>query len=355
PLLCLLNLEGPPALSCPPGPRPMRGRTAFSPDSRVLYYAASDGIHRLDVATLHDELAVPRVLARAGVAVSPDAGTLVFSDCHARGPLLDLTRSPPTVAVDDDLPRQPSAGPHGLLAYVRQRDGQHVLVMRDAQGVARDLTAPGQGSPSSPSFDPTGRYLAFEVGAVSPAGIHVMDSAGHYPPEPITTNPHDSDPIWTPDGRIAFTRWDDQQNPAVMLVDRSGGTPERAPLASRKTVAYAVRSGDLLLESKDKEHLYLWKPGHKERPVPLGPLEGSYFMASGVSHDGRFVIAQTGSHGRVVWRIWLDGSGRPPEHLYTAGPGQNMSAVAITSDDRILVGVRTSSGELQMVRAPAGQ
>ena len=355
PLLCLLSLVGPARLDCPEGLRPIRGRTAFSPDSRVLYYPAADGIHRLDVQTRRDEVAVPRAFARAGVAVSPDASALVFSDCHPRGPLLDLTRSPPAVAVDDDLPREPSAGPGGLLAYVRERDGQHVLVIRDPQGISRDLTAPGQGSPSSPSFDPTGRFIAFEVAAASPSGIYVMDSAGHYPPEPVTTNPHDSDPIWTADGRIAFTRWDDQQNPAVMLIDRNGGTPQRAPLPSRKTVAYAVRSGELLLESKDKERLYLWKPGQPhERVVPLGPLAGSYFMASGISHDARFLIAQTGSHGRVVWRLWLDGSGRAPERLFAAGPGQTMSAVAITSDDRILVGARTSTGELHLVRAPAG-
>jgi hypothetical protein len=221
--------------------------------------------------------------------------------------------------------------------------------------VARELTAPGQGSPSSPSFDPTGRWIAFELGGSPSPGIYVRDSAGHYPPEPVTTSGHDSSPIWTADGRIVFTRWDDQQNPSVMLVDRSGGTPERAPLGSRKTVGYAPGTGDLLLESKDKEQLYLWKPGQaRERPVPLGPLAGSYFMASGLSPDGRFIVVQAGSLGRVVWRIWLDGSGRPPERLLAAGEGRSMSSVAIMSDGRILVGVRSWSGELHIARAPSG-
>jgi hypothetical protein len=65
-------------------------------------------------------------------------------------------------------------------------------------------------------------------------------------------------------------------------------------------------------------------------------------------------VVQTGSSGRVVWRLWLDGSGRPPERLLTAGREQSMSSVAVMSDGRILVGVRTWSGELQLARAPAG-
>jgi hypothetical protein len=355
PALCLVNLVGAPRLRCLAGPRPIRGRVAFSPDSGVLYYPSADGIHRVDLATERDDTAVPGALARAGLTISPRADALVFSDCHAEGPLLDLSRSPPRVAVDEELPREPVGGPGGLLAYVREHRGRHALVVRDAQGMARELAAPGQGSPSSPSFDPTGRWIAFELGGGSSPGIYVMDAAGHYPAEPLTATAHDSAPIWTADGRVAFTRWDDQQNPSVMLVDRGGGTPQRAPLGSRKTVAYALGTGELLLESKDKERLYLWRPGQaQDRPVPLGPLAGSYFMASGISPDARFLVVQTGSYGRVVWRLWLDGSGRPPERLLAAGRGQSMSSVAVMSDGRILVGVRSWRGELHLARAPAG-
>jgi hypothetical protein len=354
PALCLVNLAGAPQLRCLERPRPIRGRMAFSPDSRVVYYPAADGIHRVEVATERDETAVPGAFARAGITVSPGADALVFSDCHPQGPLLDLSRSPPRVAVDDGMPREPTAGPAGLLAYVREQRGQHALVVRDAQGLARELTVPGLGSPGSPSFDPTGRWIAFEIGGGAP-GIYVMDAAGHYPPERVTASAHDNNPIWTADGRIAFTRWDEQQNPSVMLVGRNGGTPERAPLGSRKTVAYALVTGELLLESKDKEQLYLWRPGRgPERPVPLGPLAGSYFMASGIAPDGRFLVVQTGSSGRVVWKVWLDGPARPPQRLLAAGQGQSMSSVAIMTDGRILVGVRSWSGELHLARAPAG-
>ena len=75
-------------------------------------------------------------------------------------------------------------------------------------------------------------------------------------------------------------------------------------------------------------------------------------MASGISQDGRFVVVQSGSNGRQVWRIWLDG--RPPEQLLNAGDGQSMSSPALMSDGRILVGVRSWSGELHLARAPAG-
>ena len=37
-----------------------------------------------------------------------------------------------------------------------------------------------------------------------------------------------------------------------------------------------------------------------------------------------------------------------------AGNGQSMSSPALMSDDRILVGVRSWSGELHLARAPAG-
>jgi Tol biopolymer transport system component len=355
PHLCLVNLIGPPRLHCLTSLRPIRGRAVFSPDARVLYYPAADGIHRVDIQTEHDETAVPGVFAPAGLALSAAADALAFSDCAARGPLLDLSRSPPVLAVDEDLPRQPAAGPNGLLTYVRERRGQYTLVMRDAQGTARQLTKPDEGSPSAPSFDPTGRWIAFEIGGTKAPGIYVVDAAGQYPPERVTAGAQDNAPIWTADGRLVFTRWDDQQNPSVMLVDRTGGTPERAPLPSRKTVAHALGTGELLLESKDKEQLFLWKPGHgPERRVPLGPLAGSYFMASGIAPDGRFLVVQTGASGRTVWRLWLDGSARPPERLFAARGDQSMSSVALTSDGRILVGVRSWSGELHLVRAPAG-
>jgi hypothetical protein len=353
PVLCLVNLEGEPRLRCLDRARPIRGRIAFAPDARVIYYPATDGVHRIDVQTEADELAVPGIVARAGVAVSPAGDALVLSDCRPRGPLLDVSTTPPTVAVDDAVPREPTGGPGGRLAYVGERDGRAVLVVREGEGTVHELTAPGQGSPSSPSFDPSGRWIAFELGGTAAPGIYVIDAAGHYPPERLTSNPHDSDPIWTADARVAFTRWDDQQNPSVMLIDRAGGEPQRAPLGSRKTVAHAIGTGELLLESKDKEQLYLWTPGQgRERPLPLGPLAGRYFMASGIAHDGRFVVVQSGANGRQVWRLWRDG--RAPEPLFAAGNGQSMSSVALMSDGRILVGVRTWSGELHLARAPAG-
>jgi hypothetical protein len=50
--------------------------------------------------------------------------------------------------------------------------------------------------------------------------------------------------------------------------------------------------------------------------------------------------------------MWLDG--RPPERLLAAGNGQSMSSVAVMSDGRILVGVRSWSGELHLARVPTG-
>jgi tRNA A-37 threonylcarbamoyl transferase component Bud32 len=354
PRLCLVNLGGTPELRCPKALRPVRGRVSFSPDARAVYYPAADGLHRYERETEQDRVILPGVFARGGLAVSPSGGALVFSDCRARGPLLDFSQSPPRVAIDDDLPREPAAGPRGMVAYVRERNGQRVLVMRDAQGIARELTTVELGSPSSPAFDATGQWLAFQLVGADKPGIYFVATDGGYPSQSVTVGLHDTDPIFTSDGRIAFTRWDDQHNPYVHVVAREGGTPERASLPPRQTAELITRTGELLLTSKDKRQLFLWNPATgRERSVALGPLEGSYLMSAGISDDGKYLVAQVGTSGRTVWRLWLDG--RPPERLYEAKPVESMSSVALTTDGRILVGVRSWQGELFVVRAPAGQ
>ncbi len=179
---------------------------------------------------------------------------------------------------------------------------------------------------------------------------------GGYPSEQLTAGLHDTDPIFTRDGRVAFTRWDEQHNPYVHLIPRQGGTAERAPLPPRQTVALDGKTGELLLDSKDKRQLFAWNPDTgRERVLPLGPLDGSYVMSAGISADGRYLVAQVGTSGRSLWRIWLDGSHELPERIYEARPVETMSSVALPTDGRILVGVRSWQGELYQVHPPPGQ
>jgi Tol biopolymer transport system component len=355
PRICLVGLDGPPRLRCPDGPRPIRGRIAFSADGHNLYYPASDGLHRFQLKSGEDLLVLAGVFARGGLAISPAGDALVFSDCRPRGPLLDVTQSPPRIVLDDDLPREPAAGPNGALAYVRERNGRRQLVVRSRQGIARELTSPEQGSPSAPAFDASGRWLAFQLVGIERPGIYVIDAAGGYPPEPLTRGPHDTDPVWTADGRVAFTRRDPQHHPWVYLVPRQGGEPERAPLPSRQTVQRVERTGELLLSSNDKRELFLWQPSTGgERRISLGALEGSYLMSAAISVDGSYLIAQVGTSGRSVWKVALGAPQRAPTLLFEGRANQTMSSVALTGDGQILVGARAWRGELFVVRAPAG-
>jgi dipeptidyl aminopeptidase/acylaminoacyl peptidase len=290
------------------------------------------------------------------VALSPDGRALVFSDCRPRGTLLDVTETPPHPALEEDLPREPCAGPGGRLAFVRDRRSRRVLVVREPSGVTREVTSEALGSPSAPAFDSAGKRLVFQLAEPGRSGIYVVDAEGQYPAEAVTRGEHDTDPIFARDGEIFFTRWDELHNPVVMRT-RPGQPELRRALASpRQTVQLVRRSGEILLGSKDKKELFLWDPATgRERRVALGAAEGGYLMAAAVAPDGRFAVVQVGTYGRVLWKIWLDRSARPAERVFEAQLGQSMSSVTITEEGRILVAPRTWLGELHAVLAPAGE
>jgi Tol biopolymer transport system component len=331
------------------------GRISFSPDSRAVYYATADAIQRFEIASNTDEEIIPDVFARGGVTISPDGKALVYSDCRPRGPLRDISVSPPRVLVEDELAAEPDGGPDGLLTYVRDKGGRRTVVVRDKSGLSREVSARALGRASSPSIDPTGKWVAFGEEGSHP-GIYVVDTMGRDLPKPITSGSTDTDPAWTRDGRIVFNRWVEPHIPYVYVVDRNTTEAKQAHPKVRRVLRSSAETGRILLASQDKTRLYLWDiDTGAEKPLSMGDLGNPYVLSAAFSPQGDFLVAQTGVAGRAIWKVPISSESKNPEKIFSADGDPSMSNLAVLSDGRIVVGVRYWLGELHLVPAREGQ
>jgi serine/threonine protein kinase/Tol biopolymer transport system component len=356
--VCVVSLEGKPTFRCLETSRALNGRPAFSADGHAIYYATETGIRRQLLAVAakdaKDEMVVPGALGFGGIAVSPDGSRLLYSDCRPRAQLIDVTSSPARVIVDGENPQQPVAGPDGLIAYVRAVPGATVLVVREATGAIREVTSPQLGTPSDPAFDATGKRIAFKISGPN-AGIYYVDTAP-FAPVQVTTSDHDGAPVWTKDGKIAFTRTEDGQ-PYVYLADPDGVTPPKKAFArSRMTLSSDPHGGNVLLTVGDVARLYLWNPRTGvEKTLSLAKLGGTHLVHAALSADGKYVLAHAGIFGSDLWKIPIATPADAIKVDYATAKGQTMDSPMMLSDGRVVICPSTWLGELHVLDAPQGE
>lgn len=352
--LCLIDLEKP-TLDCVPGVRALVGRPAFSPDSRAVYYASATGVRRFEIATRRDDVVVPGKLAPGGVAVAPDGRRLVYSDCAASGPIVDVSRPERPLIVDEPSASSLAAGPDGLLAYVRTTDTGKVLVVRRADATSLEIPTTTQGTPGEPSFDTTGARIAFVVRGPHP-GIYVADLRSAFPPSPITTGPHDSQPVWLRDGRVVFVRPDDAKSPILYTVRADGmDEPKRASPRPRIIEDTHPTTGEVLVSSPDNRTLYLWDAvTGRERPVAERAINGLHLNKASISRDGAWLVLQSGAFGSDVWKVSLGDPTATSVRIFSTRPAETMDRVFMLADGRVAGAPRSWRGELFDVPAAAG-
>jgi len=344
PVVCLVDV-GRHQVDCLDGPA-LIGRGDFSSSGRALYYGRTSGIHRVELATRDDQMAVARAQAFGGLAVSPDRKRLVYSTCRPRGNLLDISQSPPR-AVTDERPREVTSGRGGRMAYVRVAPVKGLLVVREADGQTRVLTSESLGVVQQPAFDASGARLAFAVRGPRP-GIYIADAAGKWTAVQLTTSAEDTNPVWVGE-EVLFTRVNEQRQPMVHAVSAKGGEAPRAHPASRMTDAVLPTTGEVILSSPNSGTLYLWdRASGREREVVVPAFKDAYFQSVRSSFDGSFLAVQTGGFGQEVWKVPLDHPERA-EKVFDLTQGQTMDAVTVDEAGRILVAPQEWLGELFLV------
>lgn len=120
----------------------------------------------------------------------------------------------------DRIPGAPSLSPDGQkIVYVAEQpddpETAEIFVLDVDRGRPRRLTRNGVAE-SHPVFSPDGEKIVF----VREGNIWVMNANGRQERQ-LTDLGLDSDPVWTPDGRIVFTtlRWRDVPEIAIMDAD----------------------------------------------------------------------------------------------------------------------------------------
>ncbi len=351
--LCVLEMADH-SVSCQSQGRVYPSRPAFSPDGARLYYGVPDGIHQLEIDTGADRLVAPELAATGGLAVSPDGGTLVYSDCQARARLLDASESPPRQVIDDPLVREAALGPGGELAWVRVAPEGSVLMVRTGDGMIRQLTNARHGRPMSPDFDPTGGRIAVVLRGES-SGIFVV-SLDRPIVRQVTDGPADQQPVWLADGRLAFTRLDADAQPRVHVVDPDQGVISAVALPPRYLNGFDRATGRGLVSTPDGGVLYWWDPVTDRQTrvtLPFPELTGqSRFPV--LSPGGRWLIVQSGTFDQKVHRIDLTAAEPRAELVYQAPEGQTLSKCSVTDEGHVLVAPQVWSGELYALPARAG-
>ena len=179
-------------------------------------------------------------------AWSPDGHRLAFS-WGGNVLIANIDGTGATVLAEGD---RPSWSPDGSRIAFVNADG---IAVMNADGTSprlvvghkfrEDTYRPWDMGVSKPSWSPDGAVIAFEHlgdGDMIPAQVFVVNADGSNVRDPKTAPDWltyaESDPSWTPDGRLLFWSW----GYGIATVDREGGVPN-AIYKDFPAVAYGTR------------------------------------------------------------------------------------------------------------------
>ncbi|HTR56453.1 MAG TPA: protein kinase [Kofleriaceae bacterium] len=341
--LCFLELPGG-RLDCPHVPT-IFSRPAFGADGRNIYYATHDGIRRRDLGGTADELVAPGVDAYGGIAIAPDGGVLAFSDCEWRSKAVEAANLE-RVVVDDPSVDQITLGPHGAIAWTRERRDTLVLLARLPDGRVLQLTNPSDGPIYEPSFSPDGTRVAYYVGGPHP-GIRVVGVSVDHPVQEVTDDPRDATPFWADDHHLVFVRKEGADASSIHIVAADGGPLRR--LATVGRTLYGAHDHRILAGTTERM-LWIDTVTGAEHAGPPAPES----IANAVlSPNGKWIAYSSGDAAPDVWRLSLDPPGKV-EHIARLAAGNTTDGFAVEDDGRVIVVVSTWSGDLHVIPAAAG-
>lgn len=293
--VCVVEVAAPARpLACLERDDVIMGRAALTHDGATLYYQTRGGIRRRRLADGADQLWLPGAYAYGGIEVARDGRTLVYADTHP-GEHVVAPIDAPDQAVLREAGSWADVAADGRWVHVRWNpDGSHQLVEHAPDGTRRVLVT-GLGPLQHPLYDPSGRTVVFEVSGAE-GGIWTVDVRA-YPPQRLTLRDGDSNPVWTRDGKVAFTRWDELKRPNLMLADPADGSLADAARGvahpqPRLSISTVPTTGELLLTGTDGSELFAWDPvTRRERRIPLGGMAPNAVA----SPDGRRLAILTGA------------------------------------------------------------
>jgi Tol biopolymer transport system component len=273
----------------------------------------------------------------AGLDVSPDGKRLVFSTCLEVN-YLALVRdgSPPrTLARGEWHDAYPVRIDDKRMAFTSDRSGpQQVWILEPESGEARPITDAGSYGGAGSS---DGKELVYV--SVRDKGIWRMPLAGGAPRQ-LTTDPTDTAPRFTRDGRVVFERsaTGEQSRIWIMAADGTGARPltpqgayDPAPSPIDDTLVYTDRAvnGSPIVRTDLR--------GSPPRPIGMAGRRPR------ISPDGKRVLAVQ-SEVKVV-EIPLDGS--TPERVLWTATTEGLSGVEYAPDGNgVVLSISEYTGDL---------
>ena len=207
---------------------------SWSPDGRQITFTrwVAGELALADIFVMNaDGSALAQLTDQPGLdeqaSWSPDGRQIAFSsrrDGNSEIYLMNADGSGQTRLTNDpELDERPSWSPDGRqIAFQRGT----FFTLPEVYVMGADGSSPTRltsGSGSNPSWSPDGRRIAFQSWRDGNLDIYVMNADGSSPTR-LTDNPaDDSDPSWSPTGRIAFNSNRDGNGEIYVMADDGSG------------------------------------------------------------------------------------------------------------------------------------
>ena len=325
-----------PALSPDGQTLAFRGGRATPPDSTMLVDV--DGTNERSLAVL---VGLPEGSGMAQQGWSPDGTTLVFTcECPANTNTFGPHSGVYTANVDgseltklNDDGQYPDWSPDGTkIVYMADRDGNHELYVMNADGGDETNITHNPASDNVPRWSPDGTKIVFfsdrdgneEIYTINPDGTGLTRVTR-------TEEEYEEFPVWTPDGRIVFSRG----------VPDSTGTPltwhlVEADGADEVELTYLSEVGATFVD---------WVPGPPgasggpaATPAPIPAITGGIPSSpAAVSSSGQLVFSSGRAGNADIYSVNADGTG---ENRLTSDPADDFDPT--WSPDGAMVSFRST-------------